>query len=117
ASNDAQSKANAAQSAAEATALSYVNSLNIGAVNLIVNSTFNNGFGYWSIPAAYRSILAPQTDKPNSSILRLNYNVGSSLASPCYNVFRRHVDESVPYILSFDFYCANLNAWDGSTAI
>ena len=84
-----------------------VNNINIGGRNLVKNSTFNlQGDSWNSIPLSPQyTISTPETDKPKSNILIMDYPA-SSAASYLYNNQRVLVkaDETENLMLSFDIF-------------
>src|SRR5690606_20849719 len=61
------------------------------------------------------TILPPEPDKPNSNIAWLQY-AGEAANSARFNDSRIFVQEPSSYMVSFDFFCPDINAWDGSNA-
>ena len=91
-----------------------IDDIEIGTVNLLRNSTWNEGFFSWS--SGFSTILPPETDKPGSSIRQLEHtHTGSNAGSTIYNSTRFYLEPKVgdSVIISFDYYCENAN--DNST--
>lgn len=83
-----------------------IDNLQISGVNLVQNSTFNDGL--WSSSSSI--LLDPEEDKPNSKITQVTANnTGTTIAGAMYNPIRKKasVKAGDQITISLDFYCAS----------
>ncbi|MBK5446072.1 gp58-like family protein [Peribacillus sp. TH24] len=94
-----QSQLTQTASSLTSTITQTVNDLEIGGRNIVLNSTWNNGISGWTNPwGTTYSVVPPEDDKPNSSILKIV--PASTTSQKASDAFRIEVGRK--YTISFD---------------
>ncbi|MBK5497408.1 gp58-like family protein [Peribacillus sp. TH14] len=94
-----QSQLTQTSTSLQSTITQTINDLEIGGRNIVLNSTWNNGISGWTNPwGTTYSIVPPEDDKPNSSILKIV--PASTTSQKASDAFRIEVGRK--YTISFD---------------
>lgn len=82
---------------------SSIKAIQVGGKNLVLNSTFKNGTSQWSKVSGYFSVIDPESDKPNSYILKGSVTglTSNGYTSAYSNHFSANAGDTFTFSLDF----------------